>query len=58
VLAIKGFILLAFILFTSFNAKVITILGFKRLLAILVLLYKNLLKSTLPSFMPSLIAKS
>ena len=57
-LAAKGFILLAFILFANFNAKVTTILKFKRLLVILVLLYKNLSKLTLPSFILSLIAKS
>jgi hypothetical protein len=58
VLAIKGFVLLAFISFTSFNIKVITILKFKRLLIISVFLYKNLLKLTLPSFILNLIAKS
>jgi len=41
VLATKGFILLAFILFASFNARVIIILKSKKLIIILVLLYKN-----------------
>jgi hypothetical protein len=42
VLAIKGsLVLLVFILFASFNAKVIIILKFKRLVVILSLLYKN-----------------
>jgi hypothetical protein len=42
VLAIKGSLaLLVFILFASFNAKVAIILRFKRLVAILSLLYKN-----------------
>jgi len=58
VLIAKGFILLAFMLFASFNAKVITVLKFKRLLVILVLLYKNLSKLILPSFILSLIVKS
>ena len=57
-LAAKEFTLLAFILFASFNARVITILKSKRLVAILVPLYKNWLKLTLFSFIPSLIAKS
>jgi len=58
VLATKGFTLLASISFASSDAKVTTILGFKRLLVILVPLYKNLSKLTLPSSMLSLIAKS
>jgi len=58
VLAAKGFTLLAFMLFASFNAKVITVLRSGKLLIISVLLYKNLSKLTLPSFMLSLIAKS
>jgi len=58
VLAAGGFTLLAFILSANFNAKVATVLGFKRLVVILVLLYKNLSKLTLPSLMPSLIVKS
>jgi hypothetical protein len=33
--------LLVFMLFASFDTKVITVLGFKRLVAILGLLYKN-----------------
>jgi hypothetical protein len=42
VLAIKGFLaLLVLILFANFNARVATILGFRRLVAILSLLYKN-----------------
>jgi hypothetical protein len=42
VLAIKGSLaLLVFMLFASFNAKVVTVLGFKRLIVILSLLYKN-----------------
>ena len=57
-LAAGGFILLAFMLFASFNAKVITVLRFKRLVIVLIPLYKNLSKLTLPSFMPSLIVKS
>ena len=58
VLAAKGFTLLAFILSANFNAKVATVLGFKRLVVILVLLYKNLSKLTLLSFILSLIARS
>jgi len=58
VLAIKGSALLAFMLFVSFNAKVIIVLGSKKLLVILVLLYKNLSKLTLLSFILSLIVKS
>ena len=54
----KGFALLAFILFASFNAKVTTILKFKRLVIILILLYKNQLNLTLLSFILNLIAKS
>ena len=57
-LAIKGSALLAFMLFVSFNAKVIIVLGSKKLLVILVLLYKNLSKLTLLSFILSLIVKS
>ena len=57
-LAAGGFTLLAFILFANFNAKVATVLKFKRLIVILVLLYKNLLKLTLLSFILSLIVKS
>ena len=56
-LTVKGFTLLAFISFASFNAKVATVLKFKRLVAILVTLYKNQLKLTLLSFILSLIAK-
>ena len=42
VLAIKGsLILLVFILFASFNVRVVIVLGFKRLVVILGLLYKN-----------------
>jgi hypothetical protein len=58
VLAAKEFVLLAFILFANFNTKVAIILKFKRLIVILILLYKNILKLTLPSFILSLIAKS
>jgi len=58
VLAAGGFILLASILFVSFNPKVITILKFGKLVIILVFLYKNLSKLTLPSFILSLIVKS
>jgi hypothetical protein len=57
-LATGGPILLAFMSFASFNAKVITILKSGRLLVILIPLYKNLLKLTLFSFMLSLIVKS
>jgi hypothetical protein len=57
-LVAKGPVLLAFISFASFNAKVITVLGSKRLLVILVPLYKNLSKLTLLSFILSLIVKS
>ena len=57
-LATRGFILLAFILFASFNTKVITVLRSGKLIIILVPLYKNLLKLNLPSFMPGLIVKS
>ena len=57
-LAAKEFVLLAFILFANFNTKVAIILKFKRLIVILILLYKNILKLTLPSFILSLIAKS
>ena len=57
-LATRGFILLAFILFASFNIRVIAILKSERLVLILVLLYKNLSKLTLPSFILSLIVKS
>ena len=48
-LAAGGFILLAFMLFANSNAKVITVLRSKRLVIILIPLYKNLLKLTLPS---------
>jgi hypothetical protein len=42
VLAIKGSLaLLVSMLFASFNAKVVTVLRFKRLIVILSLLYKN-----------------
>jgi hypothetical protein len=42
VLAAKGSLaLLVFILFASFNTRVATVLGFKRLVIILSLLYKN-----------------
>jgi hypothetical protein len=42
VLAAGGsLVLLVFILFASFNARVAIVLGFKRLVAILSLLYKN-----------------
>jgi hypothetical protein len=42
VLAIRGsLVLLVSILFASFNARVATVLGSKRLIAILSLLYKN-----------------
>jgi hypothetical protein len=58
VLAAKGFILLAFILFASFDIKVTIVLKSKKLVIILVLLYKNKSKLTLSSFMLSLIAKS
>ena len=57
-LAAKEFVLLAFILFANFNTKVAIILKFKRLIVILILLYKNILKLTLPSFILSLIVKS
>ena len=57
-LATKGFILLAFILFANFDTKVIIVLKSGRLIIILVPLYKNLLKLNLPSFMPGLIVKS
>ena len=57
-LATREFALLAFMLFASFNARVATVLGFKRLLVILVPLYKNLSKLTLLSFILSLIARS
>ena len=57
-LAAKGFALLASISFASSNTKVTTVLGSKRLVAILVPLYKNLSKLTLPSFILSLIVKS
>jgi hypothetical protein len=40
-LAIRGFALLASILFASFNIKVATILKSKRLVIILIPLYKN-----------------
>jgi hypothetical protein len=56
-LATKGLILLAFISFANFNTKVITILESRKLLIILVLLYKNLSKLTLLSFILSLIVK-
>ena len=58
VLAAKGFALLASMLFASFNAKVATVLRSKRLVVILIPLYKNLSKLTLPSFILSLIVKS
>ena len=57
-LANRGFTLLAFMLFASFNTTVITILESRKLIVILVLLYKNLLKLTLLSFILSLIVKS
>jgi hypothetical protein len=57
-LAARGPVLLAFMSFASSNARVATVLGSGRLLAILVLLYKNLSKLTLLSFILSLIVKS
>jgi len=58
VLAAEGFVLLAFMLFASFNARVATVLGSGKLVAILVPLYKNSSKLTLPSLILSLIVKS
>ena len=57
-LAAGGFTLLASMSFANSNAKVATILGSGRLVVILVPLYKNLSKLTLPSFILSLIVKS
>jgi len=48
------FALLAFILSASYNARVATILKSKRLIVILVPLYKNGSKLILLSFIPSL----
>ena len=57
-LATRGFALLAFMSFASFNTRVTTVLGSGKLVIILVPLYKNLSKLTLPSFILSLIVKS
>ena len=57
-LAAGGFALLASILFASSNARVATVLGSGKLVVILVPLYKNLSKLTLPSLMLGLIVKS
>jgi len=58
VLAAGGSTLLAFISSASFNARVVIVLRSRKLLVVLVPLYKNLSKLTLPSFMLGLIAKS
>jgi len=58
VLAAGGFALLAFISFANFDAKVATVLGSGRLVVVLIPLYKNLSKLTLPSLILGLIVKS
>jgi hypothetical protein len=57
-LAARGPVLPAFMLFASSNARVVTVLGSKRLLVVLVPLHKNSSKLTSLSSIPGLIVKS